>query len=338
VAGGRERWIVPAAAERRGRGLKPLLIVNPNAGGGRAGRTFAAIRPIVERVLGPVDVELTRAPGHGITLARAAAEEGRELVISLGGDGTLHEVANGVLDAGDDSARDTEAKGGTQIGFIAQGTGGDFRKSFDLPHRLDRYLDAIASGREQRVDAARATFRGADGTEQTRWFVNILSAGLGGKVDRFVADARGALGPGAAYAWASLRAMVASEPAPIRCVVEHSGTRTERSLDAWAIAICNGGTFGSGMRVAPMAAVDDGRLEVVALSAPSKLELLLLARKLYAGEHLRDTGVVHLSGERVELTLAPGGRERVLLDVDGEALGELPLRVEIVPGALRMRV
>src|SRR5277367_5707983 len=87
--------------DHRERGLKPLLIVNPSAGGGRAGRTFAALRPIVERVLGSVDVEPTRARGHGIALARAAAEEGRELVISLGGDGTLHEVANGVLGAGD---------------------------------------------------------------------------------------------------------------------------------------------------------------------------------------------------------------------------------------------
>jgi YegS/Rv2252/BmrU family lipid kinase len=303
--------------------------VNPNAGGGRAGETFGAIRPIVERVLGAVDVVLTRAPGHGIALAREAAQEGRELVISLGGDGTLHEVANGVLDAGNAT---------TQVGFIAQGTGGDFRKSLDLPHRLDRYIDAIASGRERRIDAARATFRRADGTEETRWFVNVLSAGLGGKVDRFVAATQMSLGARATYAWASLRAIAESEPTPIRCVVEHAGNRTEHRIDAWAIAICNGRTFGAGMRVAPMAAVDDGRLEVVALCAPSKLEFLLLARKLYAGDHLRDAGVVHLHGEGVELSLAPGARGPVLLDVDGEGLGELPLTVAVVPQALRMRV
>ena len=105
--------------------MKPLLIVNPSAGGGRAGRTFGELRPIVERVLGPVDVETTRASGHAIAIASAAAAEGRELVIALGGDGTLHEVANGVLGAEQDGHRGDR----TAIGFIAHGTGGDFRKS-----------------------------------------------------------------------------------------------------------------------------------------------------------------------------------------------------------------
>jgi diacylglycerol kinase (ATP) len=314
--------------------VRPLLILNPSAGGGRAGRTFSALRPIVERVLGPVDVETTRASGHAIELARAAADEGRELVISLGGDGTLHEVANGILTSGG-------GKGGerTAIGLIADGTGGDFRKALDLPHRLDQYLDAIASGRERRIDAARATFRNGDGTEGTRWFVNILSAGLGGKVDRFVADSPRALTPTAAYLWASLRAIGASDPAPITCVVENDGKRTEHRIDAWAIAVCNGTTFGSGMRIAPMASLSDGRLEVVALSAPSKLAFLLLSRKLYTGEHLREPGVIHLSGERVEISPAPGTRakDKVLLDVDGEPLGEVPVRIETVPGALRVR-
>ncbi len=319
--------------------MRPLLIVNPRAGGGRAGQTLPTLRPVVERALGPVDVELTRAPGHGIVLAKAAAEAGRELIVSVGGDGTLHEVANGVLDA------QAGANGGaTAVGFIALGTGGDFRKSLGLPHRLDRYLEAIASGRERRIDAGRATFRNADGSEGKRWFVNILSAGLGGKVDRFVADAPGALTPTAAYFWASARAIATGEPAPITCVVEHAGTRSERRLDAWMVAVCNGGTFGSGMRVAPMAAVDDGRLEVVALSAPSKLAIVLLSRKLYAGSHLGDTGTMHASAQRVELSVAtPDGRsgrpqEKVLLDIDGEPVGELPVQIDVVPGALRMRV
>ena len=319
--------------------MKPLLIANPNAGGGRSGRTFSALRPIVERVLGPVDVEMTRAPGHAIALARAAAEGGRELVIALGGDGTLHEVANGVLGA----TNGERGGAGTAIGLIADGTGGDFRKSLHLPHRLDHYLDAIASGRERRVDAARATFRNGDGTEGTRWFVNILSAGLGGKVDRFVAESPRALTPTAAYLWASVRAIAGSDPAHLTCVVERDGERIEKRVFAWAVAVCNGTTFGSGMRIAPMAKVDDGRLEVVALSAPSKLAFMLLSRKLYSAEHLGERGVLHLSGERVEIAAAPGAggareaRQKVLLDVDGEPLGELPVRIEVVPGALRLR-
>ncbi len=313
--------------------MRPLVIVNPRAGGGRAGRTFGATRPVIERALGPIDVEMTQASGHAITLARQAAEAGRRLIVALGGDGTLHEVANGILDARDQGRAEE-----TALGFIAEGTGGDFRKSIGLPHRLDRYLEAIASGRERRVDAARATFRNADGTEGKRWFVNILSAGLGGKVDRFVADSPRGLAPTAAYFWATVRAMAVTKQAPLLCTVTHEGKRTEHKVEAWVVAVCNGTTFGSGMQIAPMAAVDDGKLEVVVLSAPSRVGLALLSRKVYAGTHIGAPGVTHLSGDRVEIAPLPEAREKVLLDVDGEPLGELPVKIEVVRGILPLRV
>ncbi len=308
--------------------MKPLVVANPNAGGGRAGRVFGELRTVIERALGPVDAAMTEAPGHAIALARDAARSGRELIIALGGDGTLHEVANGILDAANDAAA---------LGFIAHGTGGDFRKSLGIPHRLDQYLGAIASGRERRIDAARATFTREDGSTEARWFVNILSAGLGGKVDRYVADASRSLPPTAAYAWASVRAIATSGSIPLTCVVERAGERSERSVDAWAIAVCNGTTFGSGMRIAPMASVDDGRLEIVALSAPNRVAFVLLSRKLYTAEHLGESGVTCLQGERVEISARPGYRNEVLLDVDGEAIGRLPVKIEIARGALRIR-
>jgi len=312
--------------------VKPLLIVNPRAGGGRAGRTFASLKPVVENALGAVDVQRTESPGHGIALARAAAESGRELVVAIGGDGTLHEVANGILDAGAEAAKKTA------LGFVAQGTGGDFRKSLGLEHRLDHYLAAISSGRERCVDVGRATFRLPGGKSASRWFVNILSAGLGGKVDRFVADAPRALPPTAAYFWASARALASSEAARVTCVVERAGARTEHALDAWVIAVCNGTTFGSGMRVAPMAVVDDGTFELIALSAPSRLAAAVLSRKLYTAAHIGSSETTHLRGERIEIRPAAAAREPVFLDIDGEPLGELPVTIEIAAGALRMRV
>ena len=315
--------------------MKPLLIVNPAAGGGKAGQTLHALQPVVERILGPVDLALTARAGHAIGLARNAAVEGRELIVAVGGDGTLHEVANGVLDA------QVEKGAKTALGLVAQGTGGDFRKSLGLEHRLDRYLEAIASGREQKVDAVRATFQMTEGgtrTKVTRWFLNILSVGMGGLVDRFVVDAPRAFSPGVAYLWASVRAAAAYEPAPLRCVVERGGERIENVLSPWVVGVCNGTTFGAGMRIAPMASVKDGRLEVVALSAPSMLSFARLSRKLYTGSHVGEPGVFHLSGEKVRIeAVRDGVGAPIFLDVDGEPLGELPLEVEVVPGALRVR-
>jgi diacylglycerol kinase (ATP) len=310
----------------------PLFIVNPRAGGGLSGRTFAAVRAVAERVLGTFDVSYTEAPGHAIALARAAAGAGRRTVVAVGGDGTLNEVVNGVLG--------TNGGGeGTRVAMVGQGTGGDFRRALGLEHRLDRYLDVIARGQERTIDAGRVTYVDLDGKTRTRFFVNIVSAGLGGLVDRYVAEAGRGLGMRATYAVASLRAIAASEVGRLRVTSELAGARDERALDTYLIAVCNGRYFGSGMHVAPMAKIDDGRFEVVSLMARSKIAFTMMSRKLYAAQHLGDPSVTHFACRSIDLELLNAAASgRFLLDVDGEALGGLPARVEILPRALRMLV
>src|SRR5678815_5765988 len=116
--------------------MKPLLVVNPKAGGGRTGAIIGDVRGALERKIGEVDVVQTTPRGSAIDLAEAGAKEGRELVVAVGGDGTFSEVCNGVLRAGKPA----------RVALIGQGTGGDFRKTLGIEHRLDRYVDAIASG------------------------------------------------------------------------------------------------------------------------------------------------------------------------------------------------
>ncbi|MDB4934951.1 MAG: Transcription regulator, partial [Labilithrix sp.] len=133
--------------------MKPLLVVNPSSGGGATGRTFGAMKDTIERALGPVDVAMTERSGHGIDLAREGAIAGHPLVVAVGGDGTFHEVVNGLMQA-KGGAYGTKADA-TRIGMIAQGTGGDFRKTLGLEHRLDKYLDALKSGRERSLDVGK---------------------------------------------------------------------------------------------------------------------------------------------------------------------------------------
>lgn len=307
---------------------RPLVIVNPRAGGGRAGRTFSQTRAVVERRLGPVDAAATERPGHAVELARDAALGGRGLVIAVGGDGTLHEVANGVLDAG----------GGASIGYVGQGTGGDFRRTLGVAHRLDRYVDAIARGTDRQVDVGKATFRGRDGSTRSRWFVNVLSAGLGGLVDHHVATTTRAFGGAAAYFWAAVRALSSSARARVRCTWTLGTAREACELEAFMIAVCNGRYFGSGMHVAPMADVEDGKFEVVVMDAPSKLAFAAFSRTIYRGEHLSAPGVRHFACDRIAIDLVgERARDVFLLDVDGEALGRLPLEVEVARRALRVR-
>jgi YegS/Rv2252/BmrU family lipid kinase len=309
---------------------RPLIIVNPRSGGGRAGRTFAEVRAVLERRLGALEVAFTASPGHAIGLARDAVQAGTRLVVAVGGDGTLHEVANGVLDAHEPAAT---------VGYVGQGTGGDFRKTLGIEHRLDAYVDAIASGRLRKVDAGRLTYRGPGGQTRKRWFINILSAGMGGLVDRYVSETTKALGGKAAYFWASTKALVACERGRLRCEVILDGATTTRKLETFMVAICNGRYFGSGMHVAPMAEPDDGRFEVVSMDAPGKVAFATFSRRIYDGSHLSSPGVQHFGCDRITIDLEnERARDVFLLDVDGEPLGGLPLEVELVRGALTLRV
>jgi diacylglycerol kinase (ATP) len=287
--------------------MTPLLVVNPKAGGGKQA-PFAEIRGPIERKLGTVDVVFTEHVGHAAELSEKAASEGRELVIAVGGDGTFSDVANGVIR----SAAKT-----TAVGLIGQGTGGDFRKTLGIEHRLDKYLEAIASGRERPIDVGRATFAGNEG-KTTHYFVNILSAGMGGLVDEYVGKGSRLLGGTAAYFLASTKALIRTQRARLRCIVDGKPL----NLDSYMIAICNGRYFGSGMHVAPMALPDDGKLEVVSMDAPSKVAFAAFSRKIYDGSHLRSANVQHVTCERIEIDLDPSSeraRETFRLDVDHRA-------------------
>ncbi|HVH41460.1 MAG TPA: diacylglycerol kinase family protein [Labilithrix sp.] len=314
--------------------MKPLLVVNPRSGGGATGRTFGAMRATIERALGEVAVATTERPGHGIELARQGALAGHPLVIAVGGDGTIHEVVNGLMSA------KRQSNVSAQLGIIGQGTGGDLRKTLGIEHRLDRYVEAIASGKQRPLDVGKFT----GGGKTDHYFVNILSAGMGGLVDRYVADASRLFGGKAAYFGASLKALLNARLGNVRVTVTNDrgdgrGAQTEEHvIRSFMIAVCNGKYFGGGMKVAPMATVDDGVFEIVALGATSKLGFAMTSGSIYSGEHIGQAGTVHLRGQRVKLELVnDDARDAYLLDVDGEPMGTLPLEIELVPKALTLR-
>lgn len=312
---------------------KPLLVVNPRSGGGATGRSFHAMRGTIERAIGSCDVALTERPGHGIDLARQGAIAGRPLVIAVGGDGTIHEVVNGLMQA--KSADYGTGATKTALGIIGQGTGGDFRKTLGLEHRLDRYVEAIASGKQRTIDVGK--FSG--GGKTSHYFVNILSVGLGGLVDRYVATAPRLLGGKAAYFGATVKALLNAQLGNVKVTVTGADGKTEEHLlRSYMIALCNGRYFGGGMKVAPMADLEDGVLELVALGATSRIGFALTSGSIYSGEHMAQAGTVHLRGQKLRLELVNASASSVyLLDVDGEPMGELPLEVEIVPQALALR-
>jgi len=314
----------------------PLLIVNPACGSRRVARSIPRALERVEQVLGDVDIRFTAKTGHARELARQGVKEGYPLVVAMGGDGTLSEVVNGVLYAHPSGAAGQPPD--TAVGIVNLGTGGDFRRSLGIGTGVDACLAALTSGRERLVDVGRASFAGLDGTVTEQYFVNVLSAGLGGLVDRYIETMPSFLGGKAGYYLAALRAVAVSRERLVDARITWLGETREESIPAYLIAVCNGRWFGGGMDLAPMALPDDGRLEVITITAPNKPYLADRVRGVYAGRHLQEPTVHHFPCTGITLSLLAADASRLFpLDVDGEALGIPPVEIEVMPRMLRVR-
>lgn len=308
-------------------------IVNPRSGGGRTGRAWRVISETLEKELGPVRAHFTASPSTphflpAAELTRKALKDGAQLVIAVGGDGTISEVVNGFFEAG--APINPEA----HLAILNAGTGGDFRRTFDLPDDAAEGVKHIASGRTRRIDIGRLTFIAEDGQETDRYFDNIASFGLSGETVRAVNSAtwQKSLGGNFTFFWATLMTALRHKTRPVRIVTD---TGFDRTLNIGLAAISNGRYFGSGIKMAPEAEPDDGLFDLVVMRDLTFMDLLTGTGSMKEG--------THIAGEKVStaraawVTATPLGTEPVLLDVDGEGPGRLPARFEILPGAITLR-
>ena len=336
--------------ETPGPGARPLVIANPSAGRGRTGRSLPTLVRAVRDAIGDADVRETARRGDAEALAATAAREGRRLVVGLGGDGTLDEIVNGIFSTRKTNAerewRPPEREAGhfPTLGIVGTGTGGDFGRSLGIPHELRAYLAVLRDGEDRAVDVGWARFPGQDGRLVRRAWINVLSAGVGGLVDRYTAAAPSFLGGRLAYAQATLRAIVMCRRVRLVCdYVDPDGERRQLPVDAHAVAVCNGRMFGGGMSIAPMARLDDGLLEVVVFQTRTRWRLVGRLQTVYRGTHIFEPGVDHFSCRELELRPAdrPAGRRPRAglfpLDVDGDPLGDVPVTAGLARAALHVR-
>ncbi len=270
-------------------------------------------------------VHLTEFNGHGVDLACGLAETA-DVLVSVGGDGTHNEVVAGLVAAG------VPRQNGS-VGFLTLGTGGDFRKSLGLPVdpivQISAILDDVRGGRGRRIDCGRLRYTDHQGQIAERGFINIAGFGISGQVDAFVNTTTKAFGGLLSFFVATLRATLAWRNRPVRIRIDGEELPEQ---PIYNVAVANGRWFGGGMMIAPQARPDDGLFDVVCLGDLSFTETLGLTRHIYAGTHLALPKIWHRRGRVIEAA----SDAEVLLDVDGEPLGRLPARFEIVPEALRV--
>src|SRR5215213_11275627 len=178
-----------------------IVIVNPSSAGGSTAEAWPRIASDLRSQFGAFRVLFTKQRGDAAALAGGAAREGAKLIIACGGDGTISEVANGILTAGKD----------VELGILPSGTGGDFRRTLEIPSRTRDAAKILRTGRTARIDAGRVSYVDHNGTDTTRYFVGVASCGMSTKViERVKSD-------GASFASALLKTAMRNEP--VRLVV-----------------------------------------------------------------------------------------------------------------------
>jgi diacylglycerol kinase (ATP) len=302
-----------------------LIVVNPAAAGGKTGRGWAAVAGRLRAAGLDFDVAMTSCSGEAVELSRQGVREGRALVVAAGGDGTVNEVANGFFEGGEPVA------GGTRLGVLLMGTGGDLRRTLGFPLDVDEAAAMLRAGRTRRIDAGRVTCARTPGGTVVRHFVNIADAGIGGSVADRVNRGRRVVNGELTFLLASIRTILTWRNRPMRVVVDGEA----RELVAQQVVVANCQYYGGGMRVAPLAKCDDGLLDVVFVGDLNLLENARGLRKIREGTHLEgEPKISHALARHVEVSSS----ELVHVDADGELPGVLPAVFEVQPGALTVVV
>ena len=305
--------------------LKTRVIVNPESNRGRTRKRWGEILDGLKHFVREFKYDFTEKPLHATDLARAAIKDGTELVIGVGGDGTMNEIANGFYE--DRRIINPEAT----LGLVPSGTGCDLIKSLSIPVGLKGALQVITDAPSVRMDVGRVRYRTNQGLEDDRFFLNIADFGLGGEVVREVTERR-------------LQRKASSY---VRCLVttmaRYKNKRVRIRVDGESLpdgeyligAVANGRIFGKGMKVAPDARLDDGLFDAVLIRGFRFLEFCRHGWKLMNGSHVTHPKVTVIRGRRIEAWADDG--EDVLLELDGDQLGRLPATFEIVPRNLLVK-
>ena len=303
----------------------PLVVIaNPRAG--RA-KVDAAL-PQVERVLRDAGlgyrIVRTTHPGHATQAARDALLSGERYLVAVGGDGTVHEVVNGMVQDGQPIAPDAV------LGVVAAGSGCDFVRSFGLPGDAARAARQLVGDQVRSIDVGTVTCADGDAT-RTRYFVNIAEAGLGGAV---VARAAGLKGfgrflGGARYAAGFWLTLPGFRPAEARLDADGQAF----GWRAYNVVVANCRFYGGGMQISPKSDPGDCLLDVLVMTGP-KSDAFTTLPKVYSGTHLPHRNIAELRAGRILLD----ADRPFLVEADGEMLGTTPASFGIIPSGVRLKV
>ena len=289
----------------------PLVIVNPTAGGGRAARLVPWLTERLADRPG-ARIEVTRRPGDAEHHAAGATASGFDRVVAVGGDGTVQEVVNGMLDGG----------GNGSVGIVPVGSGNDLARSLGLPRASAEAWSVAVGGAERSFDVLHASGAG----DRARWFTSAGGIGFDAQVAAAMATRSGWQRGSIGYLVTTLGELRRFSNRRVRLTLD--GVTSEQQV--LFVAVANGAYYGGGMRIAPDALADDGEMDVCIVGDITRTTALRQLPNLYRGTHVHHPQVAVARATSVAIEGDPG----TLVHLDGEPFGGLPLRIELAPGRL----
>jgi YegS/Rv2252/BmrU family lipid kinase len=320
----------------------PLVVIaNPRSGRWKARAHLAGIERILTDAGLSYRIVRTTHPGHATEAARDALDRGERYLVAVGGDGTVHEVLNGMI-AGDRPVAEDAV-----LGVVSAGSGCDFARSFGLPGDAVEAARHLAGDDVRLIDVGKVTFRpgpapgpgpgprpsrgsgsGSGSAEVTRYFANIAEAGLGGAVVSRTRRLPGFLG-GAKYFCGFWLTLPGFGPRTVRLDADGQ----EFAGRAFNVVVANCRFYGGGMQISPKSDPCDGALEVLVMTGP-KSDAFTTLPKVYRGTHLPHRNIAELRATRVRIEADPA----LEIEADGEILGTTPATFEVIPRAIRVKV
>jgi YegS/Rv2252/BmrU family lipid kinase len=288
--------------------VKLALIVNPRAGGGRAGRALASVNATLSGLGVEHRAEHTRGLEHARELARAAVAAG-EVAVAFGGDGLIGAIAGAL--------RDTDGV----LGILPGGRGNDVARALGIPLEPGAACAVLASGVAEPLDL---------GEVNGRTFISIASCGFDSVANRIANETKLVRG-NLVYAYGALRALAGWRPATFSIGLDGDERRT---VIGYTVAAANSSAYGGGMLLAPDASPRDGLLDVVIVGQAPRLRFLRLLPTVFSGTHLRQPNVEVIRSSTVTVSAS----RPFTMYADGDPIAELPVTVRALPNAIRVLV
>jgi diacylglycerol kinase (ATP) len=288
------------------------FVVNKISGNGKGLKVWKKVEKLLQEKQVNYQVRFTERPKHAVEIVKEFSSEACHAVVAVGGDGTIHDVANGLIHSN------------IPLGIIPAGSGNDLARALDIPMDYKRALERILRGKKRKMDV---------GKIDEEYCMTVTGIGFDGKVAEInnIAKYKDLLNlvrlGDLSYGLSVLHALFQYRPVRIQLKIDGE---VQSFSNVWFIAIANTPNYGGGIKICPDACYDDGLFDICIVHSVTKWELLHTFPKAYKGKHVSHPSVTMIKGKQVEIIAEPP----IIVQSDGEILTKTPVNVTIQKEAL----